>query len=283
MDLTGNIMHKMTINEFPIIKSEIFRTPSSSEKEIGLWVDRIGCSVDSYKPSRLRILRLYAVVYVEKGEGFYITRKFGKIKVKGGESMIVFPNEPTYYYPKTKWETKWIVWSGLESQSLEKMGYIRTPVIQDVLESVRQAYFTLLKLKDKEDFESVLERKSIILQMILGLYKSSKARRSGLLNDTAMKTVLSHINEHLLENIQMSELSKIAKMSQTHFRRYFKHYTGRSPKNYMLSVKISKAKQYLSEGKSIKETSDLIGFSDVFYFMRMFKKMTGITINQFRY
>ena len=51
--------------------------------------------------------------------------------------------------------------------------------------------------------------------------------------------------------------------------------------DFITSLRISRAKQLLAEGKSIKEVAALVGYSDVFYFMRIFKKVTGITPGQF--
>jgi AraC-like DNA-binding protein len=77
------------------------------------------------------------------------------------------------------------------------------------------------------------------------------------------------------------KLASECNLSPTHFRRIFDKYTGSSPKEFILSMKISKAKQLLSEGKSIKEVAELSGFNDIFYFMRAFKKMSGITAGRF--
>ena len=45
---------------------------------------------------------------------------------------------------------------------------------------------------------------------------------------------------------------------------------------------ISSAKSLLSEGVSLKDVSEAVGFSDYNYFSRLFKKRTGYTPNAFR-
>ncbi len=264
-----------------IIRSEQFRTPLSFEKDLGLWVDRIGESVSSDKPDKLRILGLYAAVYIEKGEGYYISGNTCVKKVKAGDVMIVYPKIPTRYYPKDEWKSKWIVWGGPEAERLEKTGYLGEVIVYDKNESVKKAYISLFRIKSKEDIESVLERKKILIQMILDLYRSSKEKTVDSPNEILIRKLIDRISENPCRDYSIVKLASECNISPTHFRRRFDKYTGSSPKEFILSMKISRAKQFLSDGKSIKEAAELAGFNDIFYFMRAFKKMTGITAGRF--
>ena len=105
--------------------SEKFRTPLSAEKEIGLWIDRIGISCDSRKAEKLRILGLYAAVCIESGRGFYYSEASGEIAVNEGDTILVFPDVPHMYYAETKWESRFVVWGGPEADKLENLGFCR--------------------------------------------------------------------------------------------------------------------------------------------------------------
>lgn len=274
-------MDKMNIKKTEIIKSEIFRTPLGIEKELGLWVDRIGESVSSDKPDKLRILGLYAAVYIEKGEGYYISGIASAKNVKAGDVIIVYPKIPTRYYPKDEWKSRWIVWGGPEAERLEETGYLDEVIVHDKNESVKKAYMSLFRIKSREDIESVLERKKILIQMILDLYRTSKEKTVASQNEVLIEKLIDRITENPCRDYPIVKLASECNLSPTHFRRLFNKYTGSSPKEFILSMKISKAKQLLSEGKSIKESAELSGFNDIFYFMRAFKKMTGITAGRF--
>lgn len=264
-----------------VIRSEIFRTPLGFEKDLGLWVDRIGESISSEKPEKLRILGLYAAVYIEKGEGCYISGNASAKNVKAGDVMIVYPKIPTRYYPKDEWKSKWIVWGGPEAERLERTGYLKETIVHDRNESVKKAYLSLFRIKSREDIESVLERKKILLQMILDLYRTSKEKTVASQNEVLIEKLIDRITENPCGDYPVVKLASECNLSPTHFRRLFDKYTGSSPKEFILSMKISRAKQLLSEGKSIKESAELSGFNDTFYFMRAFKKMTGITAGRF--
>lgn len=58
-----------------------------------------------------------------------------------------------------------------------------------------------------------------------------------------------------------------------------KHYSGLSPKEFMIYRLILEARRrlYYSESSSVKELAFELGFNDPDYFSRLFKKMTGQT------
>jgi AraC-like DNA-binding protein len=264
MDKQTIIMHKTTIKR-KFYRSERFRIPQAGEKQIGLWVDRIGSAVDIGKPQdkKLRILGLYAAVYVCSGEGFFDSESSGIIRVKAGDTILLFPEEAQIYYPDSKWATKWIVWSGKEADTLTELRYLSPsrPVVTGNFEAVENAFYALKKIIDKEDLTSVYERKKILTEMIFSLHKSSSAENER--NNYNQSTVRKAVNKILRKNgmnISIRQLAGEAGFSETHFHRIFTLFSGRPPKEYILSVKINQAKKCLSEGKTIKETAEFLGF-----------------------
>ena len=72
-------------------------------------------------------------------------------------------------------------------------------------------------------------------------------------------------------------------MSKSHFARIFKRTVGQSPVQFMLGIRIDRAKELLDfTDKSIAEVAEASGFSDQNYFARTFKKVTGMTPTQYR-
>ena len=95
--------------------------------------------------------------------------------------------------------------------------------------------------------------------------------------------VVSYIRANISEKIQVDELSEKACMSRTSFYRAFKREFNLSPLDFILKEKIKKAKHLLSESKaSISEVCYQLGFSDLNYFGRQFKKAEGISPTQYR-
>jgi AraC-like DNA-binding protein len=266
----------------PIYHSERFRTPINAEKNIGLWVDRIGqaCDRENLEDAPLRILGLYAVVSIESGNGFFFTERTGKLKVETGDVMLIFPEEPHCYYPENEWETKWIVWGGPEAGTLDELGLFKQSdvIIKGASWLVGDTHSKLSKIISVENIAAILERKTLILSMLLELRRFSKPE---ITHAEKFKEIISVISENYRENFTVPDLALTCGLSTTHFRREFKNYTGRSPKEFINTVKISKAKELLAQGCPIKEIAEILGYDDVFYFMRFFKKITGTAPGKF--
>lgn len=83
-------------------------------------------------------------------------------------------------------------------------------------------------------------------------------------------------NEEL--DLSVGEIAKMCNVSEIYFRKLFKEYSGVTPVQFKINRKIEKAKQYLTfEGKTVRETSEALGFSEPAYFCRVFKEKTGMT------
>ena len=83
-------------------------------------------------------------------------------------------------------------------------------------------------------------------------------------------------------NITNKMLAKMAGISEVYFRRLFLTEYGITPKQYIIDIRIQKAKQLLGDGKrKISEVSDECGFSSVYHFCRAFKEKAGITPTEY--
>ena len=78
-------------------------------------------------------------------------------------------------------------------------------------------------------------------------------------------------------------IAKRCAVSETVYRKQFKAITGISPIQYITRLKVEKACELLQEyDMSVNDISDFLGFNDLPYFYRVFKKITGFTPNEFR-
>ena len=71
---------------------------------------------------------------------------------------------------------------------------------------------------------------------------------------------------------------KRCNMSEVNFRRLFKEYTGMSPIEYRNNIRLINAKNKLqSDEYNVSETAELCGFSNLSFFIRLYKKKYGCT------
>ncbi|MFC6192431.1 AraC family transcriptional regulator N-terminal domain-containing protein [Dyadobacter subterraneus] len=103
-------------------------------------------------------------------------------------------------------------------------------------------------------------------------------------HDSPLAYVLHYIRTNIGEKIQVEDLSQKACMSRASFYRAFKREFSISPVEFILKEKIKKAKSLLSDSKAtISDVCYQLGFSDLNYFGRQFKKSEGISPSQYRH
>lgn len=102
-------------------------------------------------------------------------------------------------------------------------------------------------------------------------------------NHTRLHFILNHIHENLTGKISVDKLSRKAYMSRNAFYKWFREQFGVTPLDYINQERIKLAKQLLSEkNNSITAVSYQCGFTDVNYFVRLFRKAEGITPGAYR-
>lgn len=110
-------------------------------------------------------------------------------------------------------------------------------------------------------------------------YELSSQTTWGQLN-AAVNYIHDHYHLATLTNRQLAEECRI---SEIYFRRLFKERFHISPKQYIIQLRIKKAKLLLSENvMKIWAIAETCGFTNTYSFCRMFKKHTGLTPQEYR-
>jgi AraC family transcriptional regulator len=98
-----------------------------------------------------------------------------------------------------------------------------------------------------------------------------------------IKKVIDYMNENFSSDIAFTDIAGLAKMDRFGFIRSFKAYTGKTPYEYLLDLKIEKAKRMLMTNKfSITEISMICNFSSHSHFTSTFRRKTGVSPSEFR-
>ena len=95
----------------------------------------------------------------------------------------------------------------------------------------------------------------------------------------ALQYLEMHYYDPFLSNDVLAEQSGI---SEVYFRKLFTKTYGISPKQYILNLRIQKAKQLLTDaGFTVTAVSEKCGFASVYHFSRAFKAKTGLTPTEY--
>ncbi len=99
----------------------------------------------------------------------------------------------------------------------------------------------------------------------------------------SIRRVIKHIDNHLTEELTLSELSEIAGMSANYFSSLFHQVSGITLWDYISSKRIDLSLKLLKEDdRNILETALSCGFNNTANFNKAFKKATGLTPSEYR-
>lgn len=101
--------------------------------------------------------------------------------------------------------------------------------------------------------------------------------------DKRFAEILGYLNLHIRETISISELAEKFSYNPKYLSSLFKKFTNQSPIEYITKLKLAVAKHLLLSGcNSIKAVAHELGYNDEYYFMKVFKRYTGITPKNYR-
>jgi AraC-like DNA-binding protein len=94
---------------------------------------------------------------------------------------------------------------------------------------------------------------------------------------------IDFMQQHLNQILTLTEIARSVNLSVSHFAAIFHKRTGFAPIEYFNHLKIQKAAQYLQFTEDrVKEIGNNLGIEDSYYFSRLFKKLMGISPNEYR-
>ncbi|MCE1190513.1 MAG: AraC family transcriptional regulator [Ignavibacteria bacterium] len=92
-----------------------------------------------------------------------------------------------------------------------------------------------------------------------------------------IQQAIDMIQQNQAENLSLQAMAEAACMSKYHFSRKFKAYTGLTPHQYQLLVRLKEAGQMLRAGIPVADIAFRYGFTDVSHFYHQFIKHAGVT------
>jgi len=103
------------------------------------------------------------------------------------------------------------------------------------------------------------------------------------INVERLEKVLNYIDQNFVERITTEDLCEQISLSTSNLIKLFKKNLGLTPIGYINKVRVNRAKELLLHSqRSVKEIAYETGFSDEFYFSRVFKKVEGQSPRDFK-
>lgn len=236
-----------------------------------------------------RVLVDHQVVYISSGRGWFESRGVGRRRIESGDAFLLFPGVWHRYAPdrETGWDEHWIGFDGETARRLVQNGFFspRSPVLRvGREETVLGVYGEMIEAIHTEQpaLQQVLA--GLTTRLISLLYSAAQA---GLSEDTgtaaAIREAVRRMHGDPKARFDLPELARQLHVSYTWFRRTFAQQTGMGPHQYLLQLRIARARSLLAESNwPVKEVAAQAGFESEYYFCRVFKKKTGLTPGTWR-
>ncbi len=138
-----------------------------------------------------------------------------------------------------------------------------------------------------ENMLDYLDNRDEAFEYIYSLVVQLNEKNLSAVNETDCKTMVSNIIRYIDNNynkeLKVKDISQIYSLSPNYLSSIFKKQAGVSFSSYLNSRRIGEACELLKNTTiSINTISDTVGFNDVLYFHKVFKKLKGMTPSVYR-
>jgi AraC-like DNA-binding protein len=236
-----------------------------------------------------RILQEYQLIYITEGAGVFESESCCE-EITEGTVILLYPNERHRYRPHlhTGWVEMWVGFEGEFIDNIIEKGYLdRTrPILHigyhETMVSLFKDIFSISS-QEKPGYQPAVSGAIIYL---LGLLHTTQQQSDIQKIDLAEKVVIRAriiFREKLCQKLAPEDVAKELRVGYSWFRKVFKKYTGLAPGQYLIQLKIQKAKELLADpSKLIKEIAFELNLESPLYFSKLFKEKTGLTPVDYR-
>lgn len=260
-------------------------TPSKLAKDMFLYP--LQCGLFSYEPGyhlKRDSFDSFLIMYIQKGE-MDLEMNGRRYHVTSNHFVLIDCYQSHSYSTSAGWECLWCHFDGITARAyyeniVTRLGNVFTmpdpyPALSK-LTSVLKTFCTGTVVR-----EPLLSKYLNDVLTEFMLYLPSKANAINYVS--IAEEIITYINEHFAENINVTELAARAGLSHFHFIRTFKKETGFTPHEYILNTRMATAQYLLKNTKlSIKDVCYNTGFSCESVFCSAFKQRFEMTPTQYR-
>lgn len=247
---------------------------------------------DMYKRKSVKKLQHHELAYIKGGKGFIIINN-KRYQILEGLILYVSPDIPYtmelnmegqglflsvhFSYVNVVFnDGKWRNESGMDVLPLQSVQELKDSYqVEDIFKKLIASWDEKLP-----GYEFVA--RTSLQQLLIAIYQNFNKQNHNYSISMKVEKIIQHMHQNVNGRISLTGLSELVKMAPTYLSRTFKKSTGYSVIEYFNKIKVDKAKELIIEGNGkVKEVSQALGFTDEFYFSRIFKRIEGISPSEY--
>lgn len=236
-----------------------------------------------------RILEGFAFLYISSGSGMLESKPNVATSIEAGQAFLLFPGVWHRYAPHAQsgWHEHWIGFDGEMARRWLRHRFFapRNPVVKIGAEDTVLATFSRVMQAIRANRPALQQILAGATGNLMGLFYSAQQAQSAVdvQNANVIERAITRIQDEFDRSLDMKVLAQELGVSYSWFRHTFTGHTGLSPHQYLLELRLVRARSLLSETElSIKEIALQTGFEDELYFSRLFRQKLNLTPSQWR-
>lgn len=232
----------------------------------------------------------HILIYCTRGTGWY---ELGgsRYTLAAGEAIIIPAHQPHIYAASEHdpWSIHWVHFTGLEGDFFATMP--PEPAHKLSVDSACGANIAALFQQCYDSFWGgfVLARliygAKLVHHLLAELIYNNPAFSPSLRTSHfhSLEPTFAYLIQNLHTSLTLREMAAQAGLSESQFSHLFKQQTGHPPLAYFIHLKMQHACSLLAMTQlSIQEIAQEVGYSDGYYFSRLFKKVIGVSPSEYR-
>lgn len=257
---------------------------ASSNRVVSQYDLYINCVGSSYYAKEINVPQFrydYYLMYIQSGEATVTTPEL-TFELKKGDMLILPPFTDSLFKsaPNKHIDYMWLHFTGQKANELlEKVNIEINKVYKIGIHSIFSNEWKKLYnefLTNDIYFDELCTNS---LQAIM-IYFSRYIHKTPL--PSKLKSI-AYIHSNLFNELKISELAKIEGFCENRYRELFYKVVGSSPLDYIIDKRIEAAKVRLNNSdEGIASIAKSVGYTDAYYFSRIFKKRVGMSPANYR-
>lgn len=236
----------------------------------------------------------YLIHTVLEGEGLFQSGTFSA-QCKSGDTFIIFPGALFSYQADrdAPWHYAWVALQGIGVQELflavgitREMPFMHSAKVAELhslYERIRNS-FMQSAYPQLESLEASGWARLLLHQFGLGNVSALPLHPAEMpeIIDRQIDQAIRWISLQFHQQISIDHLASSLGYHRVHLSKAFKQRTGLSPKQFLLKIRMDKARDLLGGTLTIEQVASSVGFNDALYFSKQFRKHTGIPPSEYR-
>ncbi|MCK6074659.1 helix-turn-helix domain-containing protein [Paenibacillus silvae] len=217
------------------------------------------------------------------GEGGHIGASFACHVVKGSSYKLTARSEDIHYivikYKASSMEGASIVMPSYRKHPLRRAFVLNSAAHAEWIENAEKIVAKWRRGEGLERFYANALLQGMIYELIMAYERGQGGAESDMVD-----VVASYIASHYRQDLELKDLAALAGCSVRQLQRRFKQEKQLGPMEYVIQLRMESASRMLRHtDASIGEIADKLGYRDMYYFSRAFKKYVGVPPLHYRH